>query len=96
VGSDGGARFDRMGMIKLGGGGIKKSMCLLNNFFCGWSWELTKTLRQRPRRTHRKEVPGGGMAINTVAMMLDGRAAPPWWCSFLEVDGLSMYYSFVD
>jgi len=36
------------------------------------------------------------MAINTIAMMLDGRAAPPWWCSFLEVDGLSMYYSYED
>ena len=89
MGSDGGARFDRMGKGK-------KSMCLLNNFFCGWSWELTKTLRQRSRRTHREEVPGGGMAINTIAMMLDGRAEPPWWCSFLEVDGLSMYYSCVD
>ncbi len=33
VGSDGGARFDRMGTIKLGGGIKKKSMCLLNKLF---------------------------------------------------------------
>jgi hypothetical protein len=29
-------------------------------------------------------------------MPLDGGAAPPWCFSFLKVDGLSTYYSYLD
>mgnify|MGYP006175587123 CR=1 FL=1 len=57
----------------------------INNFFLIRFNESKQILRQRPRPTHRKEAPGGGVAIHPIACRRDQRSAWPWLIYFFDV-----------
>jgi len=67
-----------------------KSLSLLIIFFLGpFEFILfSKTLRHRPQptpsATPSAEAPGGAVAQNIKAVLLDRRPAPPWYNFFVE------------